>query len=198
MAGRLLLAAVVGSWLVAGGRHVDQRAQALTFEPLAGSWRTSTEDGHLVMTTDGKSPATVFPIAAAREIRDVRSARLAAEFRLMSGASDHTAGIVFGLAADGTYHFGRYNTKDGNVALWTFANGARTVLAHGEAHQQLATNAWHDISVTIREQTVTVSAAKGALQATHMFPAPIRGRIGFWTKGDSVTSFRRLSVEALR
>ena len=198
MLGRLILVGVVGSWLVVGRHSVDQRTDKVTFEQLAGSWQTTTEEGRLVMTTDGKSPATIFPLVAAREIRDVRSGRIRAEFKLISGATDQTAGIVFGLGDDGKYHFGRYNTKDGNVALWTFADGKRTVLSHGETHNQLPMNVWHDISVTIQGQTVTVSAAKDTLKATHTFTSPIRGRVGFWTKGDSVTAFRGLTVETLK
>ena len=192
---RLVIASLICAGLAIGSKVSAQRADNITFDSVVGIWTPTTEDGRRIITSDGKAAAAVFPLAVAREIPDVRAGRIRAEFKLISGASDQTAGIVFGLGEDGRYHFGRYNTKDGNVALWTFEKGTRTVLSHGEAHKQLALNEWHDISVTIKGQTVTVSAAKDTLRATHTFSSPIRGRVGFWTKADSVTAFRGLTVE---
>ena len=195
MVSRLVVTGVMCVGLAIEAGVSAQSGDKVTFDQIAGAWQTTMEGGRWVVTTDGKAPSTVFPLAAVREIPEVRAGRIRAEFKLISGAGDHTAGIVFGLGAEGKYHFGRYNTKDGNVAIWTFADGKRTVLSHGEAHKELARNVWHDISVSIQGQTVTVSAAKDTLKATHTFPAPIRGRIGFWTKADSVTAFRGLTVE---
>ena len=53
-----------------------------------------------------------------------------------------TAGIVFNLQPTGDYLFVRYNTKDGNAALWSYSGGQRRVIAHGEVHEQLPLNVW--------------------------------------------------------
>ena len=81
-------------------------------------------------------------------------------------ATDQTAGIVFNLKPDGSYTYARYNTKDGNVAIWKFENGARTVLKHGEAHEQLPPNTWQTLTVTITGAEVSASAHGGRLWAT--------------------------------
>jgi hypothetical protein len=168
-------------------------------EPIAGAWTKSDEAGEPVLTIDGTAapavPAGTFPLAALRDPSDVRRGRLSVQFKLVGGASDQTAGIVFNLRPDGRYHFARYNTKDGNVAIWKFENGARQVLAHGEAHQQLARDAWHYLSVTIEGAVVSVTAAGGALTASHTLDAPVEGRVGLWTKPDSITAFRRFAID---
>ena len=149
--------------LAAGGASAAQSKSEHTFVPLVGLWRAGTEGGRATFTIDGSVPSTkpdeagvratfgagaagfvtamsvpgVFPLAAIREVAEFKAGRLGVEFKIISGATDQTAGIVFNLKADGTYLYARYNTKDGNVAIWKFENGKREVLAHGELHEQL-------------------------------------------------------------
>jgi len=193
-----IVTTVVIAGLALGTAVLGQRAGTdVTFDHVVGAWSTTTEGGRTVLTHDGKTKPPLFPIAIAKQIPDVRAGRIRAEFKLIAGPTDQSAGIVFGLGEDGRYYFGRYNTKDGNVAIWMFEKDTRTVLSHGEVHKQLPLNEWHDISVTIEGRVVTVSAAKDTLRASHTLPSPVRGRIGFWTKPDAVTAFRGLSVESI-
>ena len=120
-----------------------------------------------------------------------------ARFKLVSGTSDQTAGLVFDLRANGEYLYARYNTKDGNIALWRFANGERTVIAHGEQHVQLPLGAWHEIAVTIAG-TRLVAVVNDTLRFEHELPGPVEGRLGFWTKRDSVTMFKDVRVAPKR
>jgi hypothetical protein len=174
-------------------------AAVLSVAPLAGSWADGMEDGRAIVTADGTRPAPVgdpgaFPVAAAKDRPDVRQGRVTVEFKLIGGATDQTAGIVFDLRPDGRYHFARYNTKDGNVAIWKFQDGTRTVLAHGEVHRQLPLGQWHDLVVSIDGRTITAAAAGGTLTVRHTLEAPVEGRVGLWTKRDSITAFRGLTV----
>jgi hypothetical protein len=117
-----------------------------------------------------------------------------ARFKLVSGASDQTAGLVFDLEPNGEYLYARYNTKDGNLALWRFAKGTREVIAHGEQHVQLPLGVWHELAVTITGSRLVVVANNGALRFEHALPEPVDGRVGFWTKRDSVTQFKDVRV----
>ena len=117
-----------------------------------------------------------------------------ARFKLMSGESDQTAGLVFDLEPNGEYLYARYNTKDGNLALWRFAKGNREVIAHGEQHVQLPLNVWHELAVTIAGGRLTVDANNGKLKFEHALPEAVDGRSGFWTKRDSVTMFKDVRV----
>jgi hypothetical protein len=117
-----------------------------------------------------------------------------ARFKLVSGASDQTAGLVFDLEPNGEYLYARYNTKDGNLALWRFADGTREVIAHGEQHVQLPLGVWHELAVTITGSRLVAVANNGALRFEHALPEAVDGRVGFWTKRDSVTQFKDVRV----
>ena len=193
-----------------------QPARPLTLVPVLGTWTADYENANQILTIDGTAAAKppveaairdlmgpgaptfqkalaapgAFPLALARDLPNFQGGRLAVEFKLIGGATDMSAGIAFNIKPDGSYLFARYNTKDGNVAVWKFENGTRTVLTHGEAHEQLPLNQWHTLELQVGNGTVTASSAKGRLTVTHKLTGPVSGRAGVWTKPDSVTAFR--------
>jgi hypothetical protein len=200
----------------AGGHAaLAQTAVDRAFVPLVGLWRTGVEDGRATVTIDGtarslavneagvkttfggEAPAfikvmsspDVFPLATVQDVTAFREGQLSIEFKILAGATDQTAGVVFNLRPDGTYQYARYNTKDGNVAVWKFENGTRTVLAHGELHEQLPFGVWHRLVVDVKGRAVTATV-NGKLRVTHTLDRDVNGRVGLWTKADSVTSFR--------
>jgi hypothetical protein len=132
-----------------------------------------------------------FPLAVAAG-SDFSSGTIRVQFRLVSGQTDQTAGVVFGLRPDGEYHYLRYNTKDGNLAVWRFLEGERQVIVHGTEHAEIKLGTWQELIVTI-----SGAAVRGALAnhpkvtVDHTFATPITGRVGLWTKRDSVTDFRQ-------
>ncbi len=221
MSRRLSAAALVLSAVSAVDAIQAQRGGSTeqVLSPLIGLWRAAAEDGRTTFTVDGTAPSPkadeegaraifgadaaqflkaasvpgVFPLAAARTIPTFKSGRLAVEFKILAGASDQTAGLVFNLKPDGTYNYARYNTKDGNVAIWTFESGTRTVLAHGELHEQLPFHAWQRLAVVVNGRSVTATV-NDKLRVTHTLDRDVGGHVGLWTKADSVTSFRNLTV----
>ena len=132
-----------------------------------------------------------FPLAVLAGA-DFANGTIKVQFNLVSGQTDQTAGVVFGLRPDGEYHYLRYNTKDGNLAVWRFLKGERQVVVHGTEHAEIKLGTWQELTVTISGATV-----RGALTAhpkvavEHTVAAPVVGRVGLWTKRDSVTDFRQ-------
>ena len=116
------------------------------------------------------------------------------QFKLIAGASDQLAGLVFNLRSSGEYLAVRYNTKDGNAALWKYDNGARARLADGTAHAQLPLDVWHTIEVQVVDRKVT-GLVNGTLRVEHTLDQPISGRVGFWAKPDSVSAFKGLQIQ---
>jgi hypothetical protein len=198
----LVLVPVSGTWTADYEKYDTKLVQVLTIDgtaaakaPDADAARTLFSDKSAGFVAALAAPGA-FPLAVVRDIKTFPAGTLEVSFKLVSGATDQTAGIVFGLQPDGSYTYARYNTKDGNVAVWKFENGERTVLQHGEVHQQLPLNQWHTLQVTIstdytRKGAVVAAAVKGStLGVRHTLPAPVEGRVGVWTKTDSVTSFK--------
>jgi hypothetical protein len=171
----------------------------LTIDPIIGHWETTTENGERMVTADARKWKTEkadapYPLAAVRGVENFTEGVLSVQFKLIAGESDQIAGIAFGITPQAEYYYGRYNTKDGNSALWRFENGARRRLLDGQEHEQLPLGTWHDLRVEVRGTRV-VTTVNGRLRIEHDLPAPVSGRVGFYAKRDSVTAFKNFRIE---
>lgn len=166
---------------------------------VVGDWKTGTDGGDATVVLDGESKSPTvksgpFALGVLSDVPRFTEGTLRARFKLVAGASDQTAGIVFDLRATGEYLFVRYNTKEGNVALWRYANGERARVAGGTQKAQLPLGAWHQLTVTIAGRRV-IGVVNDTLRIEHELTAPVDGGVGFWGKGDSVTAFKDIRVE---
>lgn len=140
-----------------------------------------------------------FPIAVMQTAQPFTNGTLAVRFKMVGGASDQNAGILFGLQPDGSYHYVRYNTKDGDVALWKYVNGAREVIKHGTTHAKLALGSWQELVVTISGTRVTGwVAGHDSVRVDHTLPSAQSGRVGLWVKRDAVTHFKEFRATPAR
>lgn len=190
-------AAVLLFVLSCGAMPLAQRG-GLAVDPIVGHWDAVEENGERVILADARKwktekAATPFPVAAVRGIERFADGVLSVKFKMIAGESDQIAGLAFAIAPDGTYYYARYNTKDGNVAIWRFVDGDRQRLVDGSEHAQLALNTWHDLRVEIRGAKISASV-NGTLRVEHTLPRSVAGRVGFYTKRDSVTAFKRFTA----
>ncbi len=156
---------------------------------LAAVARVLFRSPHLAFARN-MDPATAFAFAVVKDVESFTGGTLRGRFKLIGGLSDQIAGFAFGLQPSGDYYYVRYNTKDGNLAVWEFVDGRRNVLVHGEHHAQLPLDTWHDLTITLDGRRVRGEMAGGFLVAYEL-PRPVTGRIGLWTKRDAVTAFRK-------
>jgi PepSY-associated TM region len=203
-------------------RQAPAARSALEIVPIVGHWERDSEGGEAVVRADATkwdrkpagnldaigaslfkkpgpafvrnaSSAGAFPVAAIQSIDAFRGGVLRAQFKLVSGATDQLAGIAFDLRDSGEYFAVRYNTKDGNVALWRYADGARARVADGTDHAQLPLGVWHTIELRAAGRTVT-GVVNDTLRVEHALDREIDGRVGFWAKPDSVSAFKAVTV----
>jgi hypothetical protein len=123
------------------------------------------------------------------DVRSFTDGEIEVDFRLVGGVSDQFAGILFGLNEDGNHYAYRYNTKDGDTALWRVVDGERQRIHHGGTHVVVPMNEWRTLRLRIAGADVT-----GWLNDTQTLqftlPAAPAGRIGLWSKPDVVTDYR--------
>ncbi len=166
----------------------------LAIDPIIGHWEVLQEAGEDVVLADARKwktglATTAFPVAAVRGVQNFTDGVLSVRFKLVGGESDQIAGLVFGMTPGAkTYYYVRYNTKDGNIALWEF-EGDRKRILEGKDHLQLPLNEWHELRVEVRGTTVAASV-NDRLHLEHTLPRPVSGRVGFYTKRDSITAFK--------
>lgn len=187
--------------LVAASASGAALAQAgLAVDPLVGHWEVGRDGSEDIVVADArkwktdKAAATPFPVAAVRGVENFSTGVLSVKFKLIGGESDQIAGLVFGMSPQArTYYYVRYNTKDGNIALWEFEGDRRRIL-EGKEHLQLPLDQWHDIRIEVRGTKLT-SSINGRLHLEYTLPHPVSGRVGFWTKRDSITAFKDFSLK---
>ncbi|HKS07202.1 MAG TPA: hypothetical protein VJR92_12915 [Gemmatimonadaceae bacterium] len=190
---------VVGNW-----SHVDDGGAA--FKVDTTGWSGTTDRAALqslsrslfatvndTFVTNGTAPEA-FPIAVHSATSSFTKGTLSVRFKLVGGVRDFTAGIMFNLKSNGEYMFVRYNTLDGNIALWRFRNGARERVLGGEMETQLAKNTWHELSMTVSGNALSARVNDGALKQDFTLTEPVAGRVGLWTKREAVTVFRDFRV----
>lgn len=171
-------------------------AQPTAIQQAAGEWTTEGSGSAAVFTHDGTkwTAKEGYPLALFRQPRDFSNGTAHIDFKLIGGSDDHTAGLVFGHRGT-SYYYVRYNTKDGNVALWRMDGPTRTVIKHGELHEQLPKGEWHRLELTVHGKKVRATVSGRRLNVEHELDAPVSGRLGLWTKPDATSAFRKLEVK---
>lgn len=198
-------------------------AEPLMFVVLAGRWTVRDDAGERILRVDGtdwttgtppsrlaEKAAALFPTSAAafeasvkaglqfpygvvRQIGTFGDGELQVDFRLVGGASDQFASLLFGLTEDGNHYAYRYNTKDGDTALWQVVDGKRERLHHGGIPVAVPLGEWRTLRLNI-EGTQVSGWVNDTQALTFTFLAPVAGRVGLWSKADSVTDYRRFTA----
>ncbi len=116
------------------------------------------------------------------------------KFKPVSGDEDQAGGIVWRVKDAGNYYIARANAIEGNVRIYHFLNGKRTQFKG--ANLPVATGQWHTLRVDFAgSQFKVVFNGKPLFEAedaTHKDA----GKVGLWTKADSVTLFDDFSYGA--
>ena len=134
-----------------------------------------------------------FPYAVAREVQDFSNGEISIRFKLISGQLDQCAGILFNLKANGDYLTVRFNGKEDNVVLWTFNKGKRSFVKRGAENVPLQLNVWQDLKISIHG-TALQASLNGKLLLEYTLAEPVSGKVGVWSKTDSVSYFDDYTV----
>ena len=194
--------AVVGDWIVAADERgkpllqVDGR-QWIKGQPSAGlaaNARKIYGSRHEEFIDSVKAYA-YFPYAVAKDIPSFSNGEISTRFRLLGGQLDQCAGILFNLKPNGDYLTVRFNAKEDNLVLWTFRNGTRSFVKKGSHDVHLGMNEWHDMKVAV-DGTKLRGYLDGELLIEYTLAEPVSGRVGVWSKTDSVSQFDGYTVAA--
>jgi hypothetical protein len=115
---------------------------------------------------------------------------VAVRFKPISGREDASGGIVFRFT-NGAYYVVRANALEDNFRLYAYERGRRQLASAGVKAPALGQ--WH----TIRVVTVGDRIQAWLNGALHLDARDTRfksGRVGLWTKADSITAFDDLII----
>jgi hypothetical protein len=114
-------------------------------------------------------------------------------FKPMSGREDASGGIVFRFS-EGRYYVIRANALENNFNFYYYDQGRRQIA--GASVNAPALGQWHKLRIAAAGDRIQGWLNDQALidRRDSRFAS---GRIGLWTKADSVTAFDDLTVTAL-
>ncbi len=193
------------------------------FLSVVGNWVIVDDGGKLVMAVDGRQwqkgqPAgglaekareiygarheefidnvkafAYFPYAVAKEVEDFHEGEISVRFKMVAGQLDQCAGILFNLKPNGDYLAVRFNGKEDNVVLWTFNQGKRSFVKKGSENVPLEMNQWYTLQISVKGINLQASL-NGKHLLDYTLAEPVSGKVGLWSKTDSVSYFDEFTV----
>lgn len=168
--------------LTGGGGPVSWVIQADPTAPSGGKVlaQTSTD------TTDYRFPLCIYEKVTAKDVE------VAVQFKAVAGRVDQAAGLVARFQDQNNYYITRANALENNVRLYKVVYGKRRQFAGATVH--VSSGAWHRLKLVVQGTHFTIFFDdKLVLEATDK-TFKDSGKVGLWTKADSVTSFDNLSI----
>jgi len=119
---------------------------------------------------------------------------LSVKFKAVSGSVDRAGGLVFRLKDANNYYIVRANALENNYRLYHVVNGRRSQFAG--ANLKVTSGEWHELRVEAVGNKIACyyDGSKNIEATDDTFKDA--GKIGLWTKADSVTHFDDLKVTA--
>ena len=121
------------------------------------------------------------------------------KFNAIAGSQDRAAGIVWRAKDANNYYVTRANALENNVVLYKTVNGVRSALdivgrkgGYG-IDVPVPANIWHSLRIDFKASHFTVSFNGKQLFEVDDSTFTDAGRVGLWTKADSVTVFDQMT-----
>ena len=171
---------------------------ARTGQGTEGRWvvladPTAPSKPNVIAQTSADSTDYRFPLLIADDGR-FRDLELSVKFKAVSGSVDRAGGLVFRLKDANNYYVVRANALEDNYRLYHVVDGRRIQFAG--ANFKVASGEWHELKVEcVGNKIMCYYDGVKKIEATDD-TFKDAGKIGLWTKADSVTYFDDLNVVA--
>lgn len=140
-----------------------------------------------------QSGQATYPVCI-KDDTNLKDGYVEVKFKPISGKEDQAGGLVWRAKDANNYYIARANALEDNVTIYHTINGRRT--EKKRANMKVASAQWHTLRVGFQGAHFTVMFdGKKALEwdDTTFKDA---GKVGVWTKADSVTLFDDFSYAA--
>jgi hypothetical protein len=213
MSSLTLLILIVGMALAHGQTRTSDFTQDAVGQPpkgfefghtakagAAGKWVVQAEGtNNYLAQIDPDRTRSRFPVAVRTDIM-AANVDLSVRFKPVSGRVDQAAGLVWRFQNEDNYYIVRANALENNVVLYKVEKGSRTDLpVKGEGRTygkkaQVPSGQWSTLRVVANGRLFEVYLNGTKLYEVEDTTFTQAGRVGVWTKADSVTYFDDLSV----
>ena len=161
-----------------------------------GKWVVRVEKGaarnHVLVQESADTTDYRFPVAVLRE-GSYKNVTLSVRARPLSGKVDQGFGLVWRYRDVNNYYITRCNADEDNCTIYHTVNGRRRAFLNQGV--KVATNTWHTLKLEAVGDHFTVwyDGNKVLDAKDETFKEP--GKVGLWTKADSVIEFDDFTVE---
>jgi len=132
-----------------------------------------------------------FPLALV-PASDFNGGTLSVEIQPVAGRLDQAGGIAYGMASPDEYWVLRLNSREDNIILFQYIKAKRfTRHIHRVTIEK---ERWYRLSVRVAGKRMN-ALLDGHFLFEYDMPATVRGKVGLWSKADSVTGFRNFVVD---
>jgi len=192
-------AAAVGNWYI--GRDGDN----LVLVVDGSKWRRGVAAAGLADKAralygkryaeflDNVTAYAYYPFAVAGKVENFSNGVITVRFKAIAGRIDQGAGILFDLKPNGDYYALRANPLENNLVLWRYKHGRRSSVSWVR-NVVTPSRQWHTLKLEVEGRRI-----KGYVNGKHFLtkdlPEAVSGRVGLWTKADSVVWFDDYRVQ---
>jgi hypothetical protein len=182
---------------------VDQPPEGFIFgrtgSGRSGRWLVKTEKDaparpKVLAQTDTDATSYRFPVAVA-ESPSLTNVRVSVRCKPVSGKVDQACGLVFRYRDEDNYYVVRANPLENNVRLYFVKDGKRQQFAGWDG--PVSSGVWHVLRVEARGDRFEIYWNDKRVIEARDQTFKDTGKVGLWTKADSLTYFDDLSVEAI-
>jgi hypothetical protein len=179
---------------------------SLTGSGALGEWKvvgdtTTPSQPNALAQTAAEKTSYHFPLAIADD-GSFKDLDLSVRFKPVSGREDQAAGLVFRLKDADNYYIVRANALENNVVLYKVEGGKRDDLPlKGEGRTygkkaEVPSQQWSLLRVVVTGNLFEVFLNEQKLYEAEDETFKEAGKVGLWTKADSVTYFDDFRVIA--
>jgi hypothetical protein len=169
---------------------------ARTGRGAEGKWVVRIEQGagknHVLVQESADPTDYRFPLAVVKEgvYKDVT---LSVRARPLSGRVDQAFGLVWRYKDPNNYYVTRCNADEDNCTIYHTVNGRRRAFLNHSV--RVAKNTWHTLKLKTTGDHFVLWYDGGKVLDAKDETLTDAGKVGLWTKADSVIEFDDLTVE---
>ena len=169
-----------------------------TGAPPPGWTATQTGSGEAKWTVERDDTAPSKPNVLKQSVRatypicikddtNIKDGFVEVKFKPVSGKIDQAGGLIWRARDSNNYYIARANALEDNVTIYHTINGRRT--EKKRTNTKVTSNQWHTLRVDFQGNhfNVTFDGKKALEWDDDTFKAS--GKVGVWSKADSVTLF---------
>jgi hypothetical protein len=131
-----------------------------------------------------QSGEATFPVCIKNDT-SLKDGFVEVKFKPVSGKEDQAGGVIWRVRDANNYYIARANALEDNVTIYHTINGSRG--AFKNINTKVTSGAWHTLRVDFEGNKFTVSFDGKKVIEANDESFKDAGKVGVWTKADSVT-----------